>query len=96
VAPKKTVKKQKRAKGSSHSGDQTSEQERAQSSGLSVTKKSFTMKVLPRLAVGVKTGRGKLPPTSPAGGVAGRGSARAVDLFASSCSDEESVLVEPC
>jgi hypothetical protein len=50
---------------------------------------------VPQPVAGVKTGRGKIPSTSTIGGVAGCALMRAVDLFASSSSDNESVPVEP-
>jgi hypothetical protein len=66
-----------------------------QSLGLSVTEKaSFTKIVIPPVA-GVKIGGGKLPSTSATRGGAGHASARAVDLYASSASDKETIPPKP-
>jgi hypothetical protein len=107
-APKKTTEKRKHTKGSSHSGGQTSEQEgalakpmkqskkfKAQSSGLSITEKVSSAKVVIRPIAGIKIGRENLPSTSAAGGSAGRASTHAIDTYALSASDEETILPEP-
>jgi hypothetical protein len=94
--------KWKRAKGSSHSGDQTSEQEwalakpvnqskkfKAQSLVLSIKEKTSSAKIVIRLISGIKTGGRKASSTSIAGVGAGHASVRAIDLYASSASSEE-------
>jgi hypothetical protein len=91
-ASKRATEKRKHAKGSSHSGDQTFEQEKLltkslkqsknfklQSSGLSVTEKASSAKVM---ISAVKTSS-----ASAGEGGAGRASPRALDLFDSSASD---------
>jgi hypothetical protein len=99
--------KWKRAKGSSHSGDQTSEQEwalakpvnqskkfKVQSLVLSIKEKTSSAKIVIRLIAGIKTGGRKASSTSIAGVGAGHASVRAIDLYASFASNEETILLE--
>jgi hypothetical protein len=95
-------------KGSSHSGDHTSKQEKAlakpskqskkfksQSLGLSINEKTSAAKVVIRPIADIKINRGNLSSVSSTGDSVVCASARAIDLYASSTSDEESVAPQP-
>jgi hypothetical protein len=98
---KKTTEKRKRTKGLSLLRYQTSEQEkpvkqskkfRVQSSGLSFTEKTSSVKIVPRPIAGAETGRQKKHPALTAGGSVGHASVCAIDLYPSSASEEASPL----
>jgi hypothetical protein len=93
--------------GSSHTGDQTSEHEKAlaktlkqskkfksQSSGLDITMKASSMKGVIRPITSIKISGGKALSTSAGGGGVSQAPVRALDLFASSASHEENILLE--
>jgi hypothetical protein len=102
---KKTTEKRKPTKGLSLLRDQTSEQEKAlakpvkqskkfrvQSSGLSFTEKTSSVKIVPRPIAGAETGRQKKHPALTAGGSVGHALVCAIDLYPSSASEEASPL----
>jgi hypothetical protein len=107
-ASKKPFEKRKHVKGPSCSGDQISKQEKAlakplkqtkkfrsKSSGLSIMEKASSTKVVIQPITSVKINRGKTSSTSAGGGGAGQALTRALDLYASFATDEETIPPEP-